>query len=105
MSKMYKIELYNPACGFMLTPDQILKTIMFGLDCATIWYTVQVGMETKQPCPECKKHDEAWRKRHPCHAWVFEFDEDMEEDIQPLLNGVAEIFGQKMELKLKEYER
>lgn len=98
----YKVELYNPACEFMLTPNQILKAIMFGLDCASIWYTVQVGMETKQPCPECQEHTEAWRKKHPCHTWTFEFDEDMEEDIQPLLDGVAEIFGCKMELKLKE---
>ena len=105
MSKTYSVELYNPVCEFILTRSQILKTIMFGLDCASIWYTVQVGMETDQPCGTCQKHTEAWRRRHPCHTWVFEFDEDMEEDIQPLLDGVAEIFGKKMELKLREIAR
>ena len=47
MSKTYRIELYNPVCEFIQSPNQILKTIMFGLDCSLIRYE-QVGMETRQ---------------------------------------------------------
>ena len=104
MSKTYRIELYNPVCEFIQSPNQILKTIMFGLDCSLIRYE-QVGMETRQTCKKCQEHTEAWRKKHPCHTWTCEFDEDMEFDIEPILDGVADIFGRKMELKLKEIKQ
>ena len=104
MSKEYRIELYNPVCEFMLGSDQIIRTVMLCLDCQCTWYKLIEG-KTLHDCPKCKEHYEEWRMKHPCFTWFMELDEESEDDVRSVLNAVADIFGRRMRLELKEKKK